>query len=92
MGWTEEAQWVKINEDEDAVSLTGYTGTGGPYNASASCSAYLDYDAILYCFALEVHTKGSAVGAFSPISCADFGFPAIGGTPRVTWHQGNVIY
>ncbi|WP_156151192.1 hypothetical protein [Methanosarcina sp. WWM596] len=88
----QEVQWVKISEDEDAVSLTGLTATGGPYDASASCSTYLDYDAVLYCFALEAHTKGSSLVPFSPASGADFGFPAIGGTPRVTWHQGKVIY
>jgi len=87
----EEVQWVKSCEDEDAVSLTGYTDVDNPCDASASCSAYLDRYSY-YCLALEVHTKGSSLGALSPASAADFGFPAIGGTPRVTWHQGKVIY
>ncbi|MDW5549485.1 MAG: hypothetical protein SA398_04475 [Methanosarcina sp.] len=89
----DEVQWVKVGEDADAVSLTGITFlAANPSDASGGFSTYLDSDALLYCFALEAHTKASALVILSPASSADFGFPTIGGTPQVTWHQGKVIY
>lgn len=85
-----EWQWVEVGDDTP-VSLTGYTGTNGPNDASGSISTYLDSDH-LYCFALEVHTKASAIYPESILSFANFGFEAIGGTPMVKWQQGKVSY
>jgi len=87
----QEVQWVKISEDEDAVSLTGLTATGGPYDASASCSTY--WTMMLYYIAsLWSSHKRKFSCSFFTCFWRWLWIPCNCGTPRVTWHQGKVIY
>lgn len=80
--------WTQVVTQNDVVSLTGYHGTDGPFNANSGVSAYLTAGSY-YALQLQVHTKTSSNGG---INSADFGFDAIGGTPQVHWQYAKVTY
>lgn len=80
--------WQTVTTQNDVVSLTGYHGIGGPYNANSGVSVYLTSGS-QYALQLQVHTKTSSNGL---LNTADFGFDAIGGTPQVHWQYARVSY
>ncbi len=80
--------WQSVATQNNVVSLTGWTDLTGPNNANSGVSVYLTSGSY-YALQLQVHTKGSSVGA---ASAADFGFDAIGATPEVHWQYARVSY
>ena len=81
--------WVQVNSN-NIVSITGVTLTNGPNAAHTSFTANLQNGGY-YCFDVRVNTKASTATIVAG-TVADFGFPAIGGTPMVKYKQSKLTY